>query len=591
MQLENQKTKWQVISSVLFIIYLILVIYFFLFTAQTPYLGIRAHLTDEGWVVKRIYNGGLAAEKDIRENDQLIEINSSPPENDKILTNWLIVEQADSVTVNRGNKTYIFYFSSKTTYDLAFVILVQLSLLVLFFLLSFYRKQLLTKRSEIFYLCIASFTFLLLSTYPSSMGNSLGRLIFISCMSSFPTYFEIFNMMNNARKNKKKIPFSIAFLIFNCLLGSYAMFFPLPYYLAEYLTTGIFKVWGFIMILQFLSNSVVLSKKKKQDTTTEINIILIFILSITPLLFLYILPNGWNAPYYLAIVFILLPLVSIFHRLTIDRLLKFRYKVSPIIIYLTISTILSLIIILTIALLNYVPMIYLLAYLFLLLFSLLPLFEDFFHLANTYRKPLNSLTLFSAVESERESISTFIHDKIIQDTIHLLRSLESYDTDSSKEVVSQHLDELIYDLRELCTDIYPLLLQEIGLEKTLVSVIDQIQKKHPVIIQFTYDKLIHSESPQMNNFILRSLKEIINNSILHGKATELILTNYIHEKMIVFEIIDNGIFDNTPVSKGQHFGLNVIREKLLLLSGELIVEQSPTTIKLKIPETIFKGGN
>lgn len=591
MQLENQKTKWQVISSVLFIIYLILVIYFFLFTAQTPYLGIRAHLTDEGWVVKRIYNGGLAAEKDIRENDQLIEINSSPPENDKILTNWLIVEQADSVTVNRGNKTYIFYFSSKTTYDLAFVILVQLSLLVLFFLLSFYRKQLLTKRSEIFYLCIASFTFLLLSTYPSSMGNSLGRLIFISCMSSFPTYFEIFNMMNNARKNKKKIPFSIAFLIFNCLLGSYAMFFPLPYYLAEYLTTGIFKVWGFIMILQFLSNSVVLSKKKKQDTTTEINIILIFILSITPLLFLYILPNGWNAPYYLAIVFILLPLVSIFHRLTIDRLLKFCYKVSPIIIYLTISTILSLIIILTIALLNYVPMIYLLAYLFLLLFSLLPLFEDFFHLANTYRKPLNSLTLFSAVESERESISTFIHDKIIQDTIHLLRSLESYDTDSSKEVVSQHLDELIYDLRELCTDIYPLLLQEIGLEKTLVSVIDQIQKKHPVIIQFTYDKLIHSESPQMNNFILRSLKEIINNSILHGKATELILTNYIHEKMIVFEIIDNGIFDNTPVSKGQHFGLNVIREKLLLLSGELIVEQSPTTIKLKIPETIFKGGN
>lgn len=554
-------------------------------------MGIRAHLTDEGWVVKRIYNGGLAAEKDIRENDQLIEINSSPPENDKILTNWLIVEQADSVTVNRGNKTYIFYFSSKTTYNLAFVILVQLSLLVLFFLLSFYRKQLLTKRSEIFYLCIASFTFLLLSTYPSSMGNSLGRLIFISCMSSFPTYFEIFNMMNNARKNKKKIPFSIAFLIFNCLLGSYAMFFPLPYYLAEYLTTGIFKVWGFIMILQFLSNSVVLSKKKKQDTTTEINIILIFILSITPLLFLYILPNGWNAPYYLAIVFILLQLVSIFHRLTIDRLLKFRYKVSPIIIYLTISTILSLIIILTIALLNYVPMIYLLAYLFLLLFSLLPLFEDFFHLANTYRKPLNSLTLFSAVESERESISTFIHDKIIQDTIHLLRSLESYDTDSSKEVVSQHLDELIYDLRELCTDIYPLLLQEIGLEKTLVSVIDQIQKKHPVIIQFTYDKLIHSESPQMNNFILRSLKEIINNSILHGKATELILTNYIHEKMIVFEIIDNGIFDNTPVSKGQHFGLNVIREKLLLLSGELIVEQSPTTIKLKIPETIFKGGN
>lgn len=591
MQLENQKTKWQVISSVLFIIYLILVIYFFRFTAQTPYLGIRAHLTDEGWVVKRIYNGGLAAEKDIRENDQLIEINSSPPENDKILTNWLIVEQADSVTVNRGNKTYIFYFSSKTTYDLAFVILVQLSLLVLFFLLSFYRKQLLTKRSEIFYLCIASFTFLLLSTYPSSMGNSLGRLIFISCMSSFPTYFEIFNMMNNARKNKKKIPFSIAFLIFNCLLGSYAMFFPLPYYLAEYLTTGIFKVWGFIMILQFLSNSVVLSKKKKQDTTTEINIILIFILSITPLLFLYIIPNGWNAPYYLAIVFILLPLVSIFHRLTIGRLLKFRYKISPIIIYLTISTILSLIIILTIALLNYVPMFYLLAYLFLLLFSLLPLFEDFFHLANTYRKPLNSLTLFSAVESERESISTFIHDKIIQDTIHLLRSLESYDTDSSKEVVSQHLDELIYDLRELCTDIYPLLLQEIGLEKTLVSVIDQIQKKHPVIIQFTYDKLIHSESPQMNNFILRSLKEIINNSILHGKATELILTNYIHEKMIVFEIIDNGIFDNTPVSKGQHFGLNVIREKLLLLSGELIVEQSPTTIKLKIPETIFKGGN
>ena len=271
------------------------------------------------------------------------------------------------------------------------------------------------------------------------------------------------------------------------------------------------------------------------------------------------------------VFFIFLPFIGIFHRLAIDRVLKFRYRITTRSMYLILSLFLTVIVIFISQLNAYVPNLLIILYLFLLIYTLLPLLQELFYLASRHNEPMNSLDVFLAVEKERETISSYIHDGIIQEIIHLLRQIENDRQTVPKEKIIQQLDELIYDLRELCSDVYPLLLQEIGLEKTLASLFVQIQQNHPVLIHFAYDRTIHSDSPEINNFILRSVKELLNNSILHGHATELIITNAVEDDTVVFEISDNGTFGQDSLSKGPHFGLNVIKEKLSLLSGRFVI--------------------
>ncbi|MFD1901179.1 sensor histidine kinase [Enterococcus termitis] len=145
-----------------------------------------------------------------------------------------------------------------------------------------------------------------------------------------------------------------------------------------------------------------------------------------------------------------------------------------------------------------------------------------------------------AVEDERENISTFIHDTVIQDVIYLMKTAEEKEENISKETIIQELDELIFHLRELCSDIYPLMIQEMGLTNTIASMIDQTVKQHTVNISYTIDKKVENFPVKINNFILRSLKEFINNSILHGKADEITLTISYKENNCFFEVVDNG---------------------------------------------------
>lgn len=226
---------------------------------------------------------------------------------------------------------------------------------------------------------------------------------------------------------------------------------------------------------------------------------------------------------------------------------------------------------------QYVPLPVLMPYVFFLIYSFFPLIGEMILTVKRKKEYSDPVALFVAVEDERENISTFIHDTVIQDAIYLMKTIEENEGNVSKERFIQELDELIFNLRELCSDIYPLMIKEMGLTNTIVSMIEQTMKKYSVNISYTIDKDVENFSIKVNNFILRSLKEFINNSILHGKATEITLKISCKEDICIFEVIDNGSYVHKKSDDQVHFGLELIREKLLLLGGELLIETDDVT--------------
>lgn len=93
----------------------------------------------------------------------------------------------------------------------------------------------------------------------------------------------------------------------------------------------------------------------------------------------------------------------------------------------------------------------------------------------------------------------------------------------------------------------------------------------------------HFES-RVSNFILRSIKELITNSILHGNAKQIKLAMFESDNQLVVEVSDDGKFVERPDDHKSHFGLNVIAEKLALLGGELQIEKSPTKVRMLLPK-------
>lgn len=81
---------------------------------------------------------------------------------------------------------------------------------------------------------------------------------------------------------------------------------------------------------------------------------------------------------------------------------------------------------------------------------------------------------FSAVEMKREDIAITIHDTIIQEVIYHKKQIESAG-DVDKSEVLNTLDDVVFELRELCSNIYPLMIKELGLKNAILELLNKFQ--------------------------------------------------------------------------------------------------------------------
>ena len=186
---------------------------------------------------------------------------------------------------------------------------------------------------------------------------------------------------------------------------------------------------------------------------------------------------------------------------------------------------------------------------------------------------------------ERTRLAVELHDSVAQNlsgvSMQIDAALRNYKSDEKKMVGNLTLASTILkssreELRNCLWDLRNHALDEddmnAAIRQTLKPVVDDTQ----IAISFNVPRKKLSENTA--HAVLRIIRELVSNSIRHGKATKIDIVGEELGKGLRFSVSDNGLgFEvrSAPGPTQGHFGLIGIKERLRDFSGTMEMESTP----------------
>jgi len=194
----------------------------------------------------------------------------------------------------------------------------------------------------------------------------------------------------------------------------------------------------------------------------------------------------------------------------------------------------------------------------------------------SYQKELLHSTI-ETQEEERKRIAQDLHDAISSKlNVVSLSTNVLIDGKLPKDEQQQTLNHILSittktleSSRRLAHNLLPPILENFGLQAAIEELCDEFvsSKKVTVGYQIIYDKML-SKPHELH--IFRIIQELLNNSIRHGKATNVSLDMKEQQGRLYITYTDNGKgFDTKSVTKNKGIGLKNIESRVDILNGEL----------------------
>ncbi len=226
---------------------------------------------------------------------------------------------------------------------------------------------------------------------------------------------------------------------------------------------------------------------------------------------------------------------------------------------------------------------------------------------NNQNKALLGINLLETQENDRKRIARDLHDTTAQNLTNIIHKTELctklIDIDPIRaklelQTMISTIKTTIDDMRSIIYNLRPMSIDDLG----LIATVERFIKKCNSNDEIEFSLIIHNEEinvlPIINLTLFRIIQEASNNAIKHGKATKIVIELEYIENSILLKITDNGIgFNNeilcNDVDKSilSGFGLSIMKERVLLLSGEIKIESrinSGTKILVEVPVRTFK---
>jgi signal transduction histidine kinase len=195
-----------------------------------------------------------------------------------------------------------------------------------------------------------------------------------------------------------------------------------------------------------------------------------------------------------------------------------------------------------------------------------------------------SSSLLTAQEDERQRVAYELHDELGQSMTALklqVRSLvQSMGADPSPILkkkcnrLSRSIKDIIESVRQLSQDLSPAILEDLGIEAALVTLLTTYEDLHEVVIVRDLGPihLVTNLNSQRN--IYRIIQELLTNISKHANCNKIIIRVKKRKRELLVTIIDNGRgFDVDRVEKmekGQKgMGLSTITERVRIMGGKL----------------------
>jgi len=207
--------------------------------------------------------------------------------------------------------------------------------------------------------------------------------------------------------------------------------------------------------------------------------------------------------------------------------------------------------------------------------------------------------LFESQEQERVRIARDLHDSLGQQLTALmvgLRTVEEADNLETARARAHDLRELASashgEVRRLAHGLQPALLEELGLVSAIERLCEDFESSHGLHVVMRGDGARATRvSPGTENALYRIAQEALTNVARHADASQVEVDLAYDDGRILLAIRDDGrgfgAGDAAPSDPREGgYGLGSIRERTLMLGGELAVRTRPgggTTIEVRMP--------
>jgi two-component system sensor histidine kinase ComP len=195
--------------------------------------------------------------------------------------------------------------------------------------------------------------------------------------------------------------------------------------------------------------------------------------------------------------------------------------------------------------------------------------------------------MFELQEKERVRIAMDLHDTTMQDLYFLKGKIEQFMKDYTLLEIGERKLASIYDyieiinsnLRQSCFELYPHLLQEIGLIETIRQVIEQEEIGFPFTMQFISRgaTAVEDSGLEAKRHLFRIFQELLNNAKKHSQASKVKIELTFQKNNFYFVYEDDGIgFDEGRLTakeiNSSGNGIEQLKSRVIYLNGRFELE-------------------
>lgn len=210
-------------------------------------------------------------------------------------------------------------------------------------------------------------------------------------------------------------------------------------------------------------------------------------------------------------------------------------------------------------------------------------------------KRLLELQITQATLAERHSVSQYLHDSLGQNIGYLNMKLEQFSLNPALLQESNAISEIrqMKDTAERSYAIVRSKLEDFFSHTT--TTLDSYIREHAfrvserAFFEFTYTSQGNPKpiSLDAQRAVFYVFQEAFSNVEKHAKASKVDIVLVWGRDKLILTVSDNGVgFNPNSVNSDKHFGLGIVRERLMNVNGRVEVnsmEKSGTTIKVSVP--------
>jgi PAS domain S-box-containing protein len=203
--------------------------------------------------------------------------------------------------------------------------------------------------------------------------------------------------------------------------------------------------------------------------------------------------------------------------------------------------------------------------------------------------------LLEAQEAERARIARELHDDIAQRLALLSIALQQLQqsVDSVPELrrsitgLSRQTMDIATDLQTLSHELHSNKVQLLGVVPAIRDFCAVVSVRHNVEVDFTHLDVPGTVQPDIALCLFRVLQEALQNAVRHSAAARFAVRLESTPKVLTLTVRDGGCgFNPESVPQDRGLGLTSMRERLNLVSGELVINSKPdsgTTVVARVP--------